>query len=75
MDWLVEHSCTTINRAQVGHDGKTPHRRLFRKEAAQPLMEFGEQILAKPLRGKKTNRKGIKDKTRTEIERRVREQS
>ena len=57
IDWLVEHACLTINRGQVGHDGKTPHRRLMGKEPTQPLWEFGEQILAKPLRQKKIKRK------------------
>ena len=28
IDWLVEHACSTINRGQVGHDGKTPFQRL-----------------------------------------------
>ena len=57
IDWLVEHSCTTINRSQVGHDGRTPYRRLLGKEPSQPMIEFGEQILAKPLRQKQTSRK------------------
>ena len=57
MEWMTEHSRTTINRAQVGHDGKTPYRRLMGKEASQPLVEFGEQVLAKPLRQKKTSKK------------------
>ena len=57
IEWMVEYSCTTINRGQVGHDGKTPYRRLMGKEATQPFIEFGEQVLAKPLRQKKTNRK------------------
>ena len=51
------HACTTINRALVGHDGKTPYRRLMGKDATQPLAEFGEQVLAKPLRQKKTSKK------------------
>ena len=55
--WLVEYSCTTINHGQIGHDGKTPYRRLLGREPTQPLMEFGEQILAKPLRQKKIKRK------------------
>ena len=57
IEWMTEHSATTINRAQVGHDGKTPFRRLLGKEAVQPLVEFGEQVLAKPLRQKKTSKK------------------
>ena len=57
MEWVVEHSCTTINRGQVGHDGKVPYRRLMGKEPIQPLVEFGEQVIAKPLRQKKTSKK------------------
>ena len=57
MDWLAEHSCTTINRGQVGHDGKTPYRRLMGKDPSQPMIEFGEGVLAKPLRQKETKRK------------------
>ena len=50
INWLVEHTCTTMNRGQIGHGGKIPYRRLMGKEAAQPLAEVGEQILAKPYR-------------------------
>lgn len=55
--WLVEHACTTINRGQVGHDGKTPYKRPIGKDPTVPLIEFGEQVLAKPLRQKKIKRK------------------
>ena len=44
MNWMTEHACTTIKRAQIGHDGKTPYQRLTGKEAVQPLAEFGEQV-------------------------------
>ena len=57
VEWMVEHACTTINRGQMGHDGKTPYRRLMGKEASQAMAEFGEVVWAKPLRQKKTNRK------------------
>lgn len=58
MHWLVEHAATLINRHQLGHDGKTAHRRVHQREAPASQFEFGEQVLARfaPKRGK-TKRK------------------
>ena len=36
-----------MNRAEVGHDGWTPHERLKGKKARLPGMEFGEAVMWK----------------------------
>ena len=42
-----------MNRAEVGHDGRTPYERLKGKKARLPGMEFGEAVMWKrrPLGG------------------------
>ena len=54
LEWMSEHAAMTLNRALVGHDGKTPIWRLMGKPSSKALLEFGEQVLAKPLRAPKT---------------------
>jgi len=46
----VEHACYLINRCLRGADGKTPLGRLKGVEGDNPLLEFGEQLWAKPTR-------------------------
>ena len=57
VQWIVEHSTTTINIGLVGHDGKVPRQRMLGKTSAKPILEIGEQVLAKPLRAQKSNKK------------------
>ena len=57
MEWIVEHASTLINRGQVGKDGKTPYRRIVGKDNNQGIVEFGEQVLIKPKRNKRSTRK------------------
>ena len=57
LQWMVEHAATLINCCQLGHDGRTPFRRLHGKESAHKLLEFGEQVMAKPKRSPETLRK------------------
>ena len=61
-DWPImennsEHSTTLLSRYQLGTGGKTPHKRLMGKQCKFPVIEFGEQVLAKPTRQKQTQRK------------------
>ena len=56
-NWIVEHACLIINRYQVGKDGKTPYRRITGKQCNQQIIEFGEQVMAKPMRKPQSNRK------------------
>ena len=55
IEWASEHSAFLLTRYQVGKDGQTAWRRLIGKPAKNKIVEFGEQVLAKPLRSKKTN--------------------
>ena len=43
--WLIEYAAWLVNRAEVGHDGKTPYERIKGKRARLPGMEFGEGVL------------------------------
>ena len=43
--WLVEYAGWLVNRAEVGHDGRTPYERLKGKKARLPGMEFGEAVM------------------------------
>ena len=45
--WLVEYAEWLVNRAEVGHDGRTPYERLNGKKARLPGMEFGEAVMSK----------------------------
>ena len=57
LEWMAEHAAATIGRCMVGHDGKTPIWRLMGKPSSKPILEFGERVLAKPLRASQTRRK------------------
>ena len=46
-----------LNRCQVGRDGRTAYYRLQSKDSQKPIVEFREQVMAKPLRGKRSTRK------------------
>ena len=47
LPWLVEYAGWLINRAEVGHDGKTPYERSKGKVAKLHGIEFGEAVLWK----------------------------
>ena len=54
---MIPHACDMINRYLVGEDGRTAHYRLFNKHFHHNTLEYGEVVLAKPLRKPKQNRK------------------
>ena len=63
LQWLSELAPEQMNRCQVGRDGRTAYYRLHGKDSKKAILEAGEQVMAKPLRGKKTNRKmSLKDR-------------
>ena len=47
MEWIIEHAAFLLNKFSLGHDGMTPHERLFGQKWRRPLVEFGEMVLAK----------------------------
>ena len=57
VEWMIPHAADTINRFLVGRDGRTPYFRIHEKNFAQKVLEFGEQVMAKPKRSQKTTRK------------------
>ena len=63
LQWLSELAPELMNRCQVGRDGRTAFYRLRGKDSKKAIVEIGEQVMAKPLRGKKSNRKvSLKDR-------------
>ena len=50
LEWMIPHAAQTINRFQIGEDGRTAHYRLHLKNFGGKTFEFGEQILAEPKR-------------------------
>ena len=63
LEWISEHAAEVLNRCQVGSDGRTPYFRLYGRHSTKGLLEIGEQVMAKPLREKKTTKKlALKDR-------------
>merc|ERR1712086_474798 len=63
LQWTSELAPELTNRCQVGRDGRTAYYRLLGKDSKKGMVEIGEQVMAKPLRGKKSNRKmSLKDR-------------
>jgi hypothetical protein len=61
--WMSVLAPELMNRCQVGRDGRTAYYRMQGKDSKKAIIEVGEQVMAKPLRGKKTNRKvSLKDR-------------
>ena len=42
---MVRHAAASINRYQVGEDGKTAHERLRGRRFRRDVTEFGESVL------------------------------
>ena len=57
LEWIAEHAGDTINKFLMGHDRKTPYHRVMGKASTRAILEFGEQVLAKPMRAIKSRRK------------------
>ena len=55
-EWMTEHAGWLITHLRIGADGKTAWERVTGRPCAQPLVEFGEVVWAKPLRRSAGNR-------------------
>ena len=53
LERMIPHAAQTLNRFQVGEDGRTAHYRLHLKNFGGKTFEFGEQVLATPKRQNK----------------------
>ena len=49
MSWLIEHGAETLNRYQVGRDGRTPYERLKGKAYKGEMIEFGRKVFTDTL--------------------------
>ena len=47
--WMVEHSALLLNRFRVGQDGSSAYKRLMGKHSSKAIIEFGEQVLCRPM--------------------------
>ena len=56
MEWIKELAGELLSRGQVGKDGRTAYFRLYGRNCAKAVPEIGEQVMAKPLRGRKSTR-------------------
>ena len=57
MEWITELAGELLSRGQVGKDGRTAYFRLYGRNSAKAVLEIGEQVTAKPLRGRKSQKK------------------
>ena len=57
IEWIVELSAVLINRCLVGKDGKTAYARLMGKNSSKEILEIGERVLAKVMRGRASGRR------------------
>ena len=55
--WMIKHASTLANRCAIGKDGKTSYGRRIGKNSMKPLVEVGQQVLAKPVRTKSSRRR------------------
>ena len=57
LKWIIEWAPQVLNRCGIGADGNTAYKRRLGRTSRRPLVEICEQVMAKPLRAKKTSRK------------------
>ena len=57
LEWITELAGELVNRGQVGKDGRTAYYRLYGRNSTKGLVEIGEQVMAKPLRGRRSQKK------------------
>ena len=56
MEWITELAGEVLSRGQVGKDGRTAYFK-YDRNSAKAVLEIGEQVMAKPLRGRKSKKK------------------
>ena len=57
MGWAGDHAAMMLSRYKLSVDGMTPYRRLVGKDCKASMVEFGERVLAKPMRARKSRKK------------------
>ena len=57
MEWITELAGEVLSRGQVGKDGRTTYSRLYGRNSANAVLEIGEQVTTKLLRGRKSQSK------------------
>ena len=57
LEWMVPHAAFVINKFLVGKDGRTPHYRIYNRNFGAKTYEISEQVMVKPKRRRKDNKK------------------
>ena len=56
LEWITQLAGELLSRGQVGKDGRTTYFRLYGRNSAKAVLDIGEQVMAKPLRGRKSQK-------------------
>ena len=56
MEWITELAGELLSRGQVGKHGRTAYFRLYDRNSAKAVLEIGEQVIDKPLRGRRSQK-------------------
>ena len=56
MEWTTEIG-ELLSRGQMGKDGRTACFRFYARNSHKAVLEIGEKVMAKPLRGRKSQKK------------------
>ena len=51
VEWITELAGALLSRGQVGKDGPNSVIKIVRQKQGKAVLEIGEQVVAKPLRG------------------------
>ena len=57
MEWITELAGELLSRGQAGEDDRTSYFRWYGRNSAKAALEMGEQVTAKPLKGRKSQKK------------------
>ena len=57
MEWITELAGELLSRGQVGKDGRTVYFRRYGRNSGKAVLEIVEQVMAKPLRSRKSQKK------------------
>ena len=62
MEWITDLAGVMLSRGQVRKDDRTAYIRLYGRNSAKAVLEIGEQVTAKPWRGRKSQKLSLKER-------------
>ena len=60
VEWVMQHAASLLNKFHIGVDGRTAHFRVHHKNFNGKTFEIGEQVLAKPKRKIRGDKRSVK---------------